>query len=598
MGIRHKLFLLLAGTAALAGLLFGLGMFPLIQSAVRGRYLERVRAETELMAAMAAEHPPDPASAQAWAEDWGRRLGLRLTLIAPDGTVLGDSSLPGRALAGLANHLDRPEIAEARAGGRGEAERRSESTGEGFLYIARRLDRVPGYGYVRIALPVRQVRQAEMPYLLIVGGLLGATPLLLTLLAYAAVRRWSRPLEQLTGGAGRIAAGELDAPLPVAGEDEIGRLGRSLDRMRHSIALKIAEAEGERRFLDSVIAGMKEGLLLVDGQRKVRIANDAFLRTWGVRSDPRGRPLVEVVRHPRVLAAVDAVLSGTVEVRERVLDPATGRAFEMHASRQAPDESRTGPVTGPAGPSVPAPPDPAGAIVLFFDVTRLEALESMRKEFVANVSHELRTPLTSIKASVLTLIDADGAPPEVTQRFLETIRRNAERMAALVEDLTDLSLIETGAIKLDVRRVDLAPVARDVVAQLAPRYAASDVAVEVEVPAGMTVAADRRRLEQVLVNLVDNALKFNRPGGRVRLEAHPAADGRGVITVEDTGDGIPSDHLERIFHRFHRVDPARANELGGTGLGLAIVKHLVQLHGGSVRVESELGKGSQFVVEI
>jgi two-component system phosphate regulon sensor histidine kinase PhoR len=252
----------------------------------------------------------------------------------------------------------------------------------------------------------------------------------------------------------------------------------------------------------------------------------------------------------------------------------------MHvAPLQAPDDRRT-----------------TGAVGLFFDLSRIEALETVRQEFVANVSHELRTPLTAIKAAALTLLEVP-AEGEAGRRFLETIHRNTERMTSLVDDLTDLSLIETGAIRLDIRPVDAAALAQDVVALLAPRYGALNLDVAVDLPRPFTIDADRRRLEQILVNLVDNAMKFNRRGGTVRITGR-REDGRTILVVEDSGAGIPSDHLEKVFHRFHRVDPANSRELGGTGLGLAIVKHLVQLHGGAIRVESELGRGSRFTVEL
>lgn len=580
MKFRHKLLAMLAGMAALSGLLVGAGTLFLLRSAVESRLVERFRSETALLAALVASGRGERAP-EALAAEWGQRLGVRVTLIGRDGRVLGDSSVADRRLETLENHLDRPEVREALRSGWGEARRRSTSTGETFLYVARRLDGGAGPGFVRVALPAWEVRRAEAPYLWMIVALSAAAPALLLGLAYFAVRRWSRPLEDLAVTAGRIAGGDLELEVRPKSDDEVGALAVALERTRHAIGMKIAELEGERQFLGSVIGSMNEGLLLVDEQRRVRLVNEAFRRTWGARSDPQGRPLTEVVRHPQVLAAVDAVLGTQRDTRQRVVHPANGRTFELHASRLAP----------------PGRDDLRGAVIMLFDVTRLEALETMRKEFVADVSHELRTPITSIKAAVLTLLE-DGGPERGTrERFLGTIRRNAERMTVLVEDLTDLSLIETGAIKLDRRPLDPAALARDVVAQIAPRYTALQLRVDLDFPADFTVVADRRRLEQVLVNLVDNAMKFNRPGGTVTIRGR--ADGsHATLVVADTGEGIPSEDLDKIFRRFFRVDPARSRELGGTGLGLAIVKHLVQLHGGTIRAESELGHGSQFTIEL
>ncbi|UCF66561.1 MAG: ATP-binding protein, partial [Acidobacteriota bacterium] len=245
--------------------------------------------------------------------------------------------------------------------------------------------------------------------------------------------------------------------------------------------------------------------------------------------------------------------------------------------------------------------EPSGAVALFMDVTRLERLESVRQQFIANVSHELRTPLTAIKAYVETAEEELDASGTVSRRFLEKIDAHATRMTALIDDLIDLSRIETGAIQLEPTRVRLAESARQVLSQLEPRHrlgeGGRDVSVSIEIEPTLEVVADPLRLEQILSNLIDNAIKFNRPGGNVTIRAEQQPD-RTMIIVEDEGEGILSEDLEKIFHRFYQVDPARSPERRGTGLGLSIVKHLTQLHGGSVRCESELGRGAKFIVEL
>jgi len=223
-------------------------------------------------------------------------------------------------------------------------------------------------------------------------------------------------------------------------------------------------------------------------------------------------------------------------------------------------------------------------------------LERVRREFVADVSHELRTPLTSIKAFVENLIEERLVDRDESLKFLEIVRKHADRMGALIDDLTDLSLIETGAVALDLAPLDALEVVRDVFAQFAFRAGAAGVELRLDLPSPFPLIADRRRLEQVLVNLVDNAIKFSKRGGAVRI-AGGVAGGRPRITVEDTGAGIPPDALEKVFHRFFRADKARSRELGGTGLGLAIVKHLMRLHEGEVSVVSELGRGATFALE-
>jgi len=311
--------------------------------------------------------------------------------------------------------------------------------------------------------------------------------------------------------------------------------------------------------------------------RRIRLANDTFRQIFMV-ADPTGRLLAEVVRHPRVMRELDAALTEGRDVRETVFEmPGSGRSFEI----------RVTPLTGR---------DLPGALVLFLDVTRLEALERVRRDFVANVSHELRTPLTSIKAFVETLLEERLEHREQSLSFLEIVRKHADRMGELIDDLTDLSQIETGAVALDVHDVDARALAAEVVAALSPKHREAKVEVALELPDPFPVRADRRRLEQILVNLVDNAIKFNKPGGSVRIGGL-YDEGRPVVWVEDTGAGIPADSLEMVFNRFYRVDKARSRDVGGTGLGLAIVKHLMRLHGGQVRLESEPGKGSRFTLE-
>ena len=344
-------------------------------------------------------------------------------------------------------------------------------------------------------------------------------------------------------------------------------------RTENTLLARIAELDADRRLLRSVFAGMREGLLVVGPDRRIRLVNDAFQQIFDVPFDPIGRLLAEVIRDPRVVADLDIALTEGREIRDSVVRAAdSGRSFELHVTPLAP-----------------------GALVLLFEVSRLESLERVRREFVANVSHELRTPLTSIKAFVETLLDGGVDDPEHAVRFLTIVRRHADRMNALIDDLTDLSLIETGSVSLNLEVVDAGEVARDVVAQLSPR-AEREIRVHCAVESPFLLLADRRRLEQVLVNLVDNAIKFNRPGGSV-IVSGAVVDGHPVLAVEDTGVGVPADSVEKVFNRFYRVDKARSREAGGTGLGLAIVKHLMRLHGGTVRLRSELGHGSRFELE-
>ena len=394
------------------------------------------------------------------------------------------------------------------------------------------------------------------------------------------LNRYAARLDRVAAAAERALAGAADQPIPVPDErDEMARVTAAIESLRAALVLRVAAADRERTLLRSVIGRMREALGLVGADGRLELANDSFRALCSVRNDPAGRPLAEVLRAPAVIDAVARVQQGEEGDGGEELtwaDPVSGRSFDVQVT------------------AVPVNGGSRGAIVLLYEITRLEALERVRREFVANVSHELRTPITSIKAAVETLLEDRCADAAIAMRFLGISARQVERMEALLADLTDLSLIETGAIKLDPVDLDAGTVVRDVIAQHAHLAAEARVTLEADLPEPLPLHADRRRLEQVLVNLVDNAIKFNRPGGRVTVRGR-AADGRTVIEVEDTGVGIPADALDRVFHRFFRLDPG-VRERAGTGLGLAIVKHLMRLQGGQVRVESELGRGSRFVL--
>ena len=412
--------------------------------------------------------------------------------------------------------------------------------------------------------------------------ILGATALVLpSAVGWFAYRALDRQVESLTTQVDATPTIGAHRAFVVEGPGAAGDLASALTRLVAGLAERVDDGRRESRLLQSIVVAMKEGMVVLGADRKIRIANDAFRQLFRTPFDPVGRLLAEVVRDPAVFRELQAALPPGGEVRESLLHlPGQGRSFELRVS----------PLSGSS------PDEPAGALILFFDVTRLEALERVRREFVADVSHELRTPLTSIKAFVENLIDERLVDPEESLRFLEIVRKHADRMGALIDDLTDLSLIETGAVALDLAPLDAWDVVRDVVAQFALRARTAEVEIRFDLPTPFPLVADRRRLEQVLVNLVDNAIKFNRRGGAVRI-AGEVPEGRPRITIEDTGAGIPPDALEQVFHRFFRADKARSRELGGTGLGLAIVKHLMRLHDGQVSVVSELGRGATFTLE-
>jgi two-component system phosphate regulon sensor histidine kinase PhoR len=564
--------------ALLGGVLVAIGAVWLLRSAVRENHVDRIRAETALLAEFVPLELDE--DLQIFSEDAAARLAVRVTLIDAAGTVVADSARGRDGVAGMENHLQRPEVQEALRTGSGQSSRTSATTHVEYFYSAHR---VPGDGpvrFARIALPTSQVESVAARYIGLMAAVVLLALLVMVLIGYGSVRRLSKPVEWMAEAAERAADGDLQREIPRHGEAEVARLAAAVNRMKQALIVKITELETEQERLASVVSGMREGLLLVGPDRRIRLANEALRQILLLPADPVGHLLAEVVRHPTVVNEVETALAEGRETRGSVVRMnGSGRSFELHAT----------PLGEPETPS-------HAVLVLLLDITRLEHLEEVRRTFVADVSHELRTPLTSIKAFVETLRDDGLNDRENSIKFLGIIQKHADRMGALIDDLTDLSLIETGAIALEMSTIEARQIVGEVVEQLQPRAETSQVAIDVEMPSPFHVRADRRRLEQVLLNLIDNAIKFNRTGGNVRVVGE-IRDGKPEITVEDTGIGIPADQQEKIFHRFHRVDKDRSREAGGTGLGLAIVKHLVRLHGGQVRLDSEMGGGSRFILE-
>jgi two-component system phosphate regulon sensor histidine kinase PhoR len=342
----------------------------------------------------------------------------------------------------------------------------------------------------------------------------------------------------------------------------------------------VRDSEAQRARLEAVLGAMEEAVLAVDADERVLLANPGLRELFPAPAAPEGRPLLEAVRHTEVVDALRSALrNGESQVREATIGPAPERRVRLHVR----------PFSQPGGRP--------GAVAVFHDVTELRRGESIRRDFVANASHELKTPLTAIRGFAERLADAPPADPRTAQA-VEVILANAKRLDALVEDLLELSRIEGGSAPLRLEAVDAAELARRLLRDLEPRLRAGELSAEVEAKADGRALVDRRALEQVLANLLDNAIKYTPPGGRIAVRLRTAPGERLRIEVEDTGIGIPRRDLPRIFERFYRVDPGRSRALGGTGLGLAIVKHWTQALGGQVGVESQPGHGSCFWLEL
>ncbi len=504
----------------------------------------------------------DPLFADSLADRAGRALGRRVTLIRPDGKVIGDSEFDGGALDSLQNHLSRPEVADAFAGQTGQSRRPSPSTGEEELYVA---VHVPPLGVARVSLPTRNIdaiiRAARRD---VIGAsllaLLGAL-----FIAWIFSRSVSRPVEELRDVAQALADGDLARRPTLRAPGEVGELADALRELAEQLSSRLHALEADETLLVQLTESLNEGVIAVDTSRMVVRINDTGRRLLTVR-EPLPFPLDHLPREVALREALQSAFDGeTTEEAEVVI---SGRTLNVTAR----------PLTG------------GGAVLALFDLTRVRRLEAVRRDFVANVSHELRTPLTIVGGFAETLV-AEDVPLEARRQFAERILGNTRRMQRIVDDLLDLSRIESGGWVPNPQRIELRQVTNDVLAAARDAADAKGLRLEGEIsPDAETVHADATALRQILGNLVDNAVRHTAAG---RVAVFSQSHERGVVVgVRDTGSGIAPEHLPRIFERFYRVDPGRSRDEGGTGLGLAIVKHLVEAHGGRLKAESAVGVGT------
>ena len=502
---------------------------------------------------------------------------LRVTLVAPDGRVLADSDVALADLAGLENDAGRPEVDAALAGGVGHDARTSQRVGRRFLYLAVPAAEGTGAGAVRVATDLGAIdrQAASLRRELAVAGLAALVcvlPLTL-LLSHLALR----PLREIAEVVHSIAEGDLDRRLPRGAPDEFGRIATAVNEMAEQLRARLRELTEDKERLQAVLAGMVEGVLVVDAEQRVVLANPRLRELFAFRGSAVGRPHWEVVRRADVQEAIaKAVLQADPIVGDVSTEGAEPRQLQLHAVR------------------FPASGALLGVVAVFHDVTEIRRLERMRRDFVANVSHELKTPLTAIRGFAETLRGSE-VPEAQRHAFLDVILRHAERLARLIDDILELSRVEGRQQPFVAAEVDVARVAAVLLRDLAPQLEARRIRAEVAPGARGVAFADRRAVEQILSNLLENAAKYTEPGGRIEVRVGEA-ESQIRVEVADNGIGIPPEDLPRIFERFYRVDKARSRDLGGTGLGLAIVKHLAQAQGGEVSVRSRTGEGSSFTV--
>ena len=509
--------------------------------------------------------------------------GARVTLIAPDGRVIGESDKSVAELSQLENHAGRPEVQAALAGHRGRDLRRSATVAAPLLYVATPvLEGGRVVGVLRLALPLSAVTAsyATLHQVMLAGG---AVALLVALgIGIFVAGRVTQPVVEMQSIARQMSEGSFLVRAPTRSIDEIGTLGRSLNVMAGRLREKIQDLEQEQAKVTAILDAMVEGVIAVDDQEHILLMNErarAMFELGTKRGE--GKPFLEVIRNTdlheifRAVHTRGAGIDAGAVRREVVVSGPPSRVLAVNAVRLAPAAERP------------------GMVMVLHDMTALRQLERVRTEFVANVSHELRTPLTAIQGYLETLLSGALEEPEHARRFLEIVLRHSERLGRLLNDLTDLSNIELGKVTLRREAVRLDEVVASVLAIIGPRATRSRVTVTTDVAAALPpVSADRDRLAQILINLVDNAVKYTPEGGAVTVTGRALGGEAVEVAVADTGIGIPAADLPRITERFYRVDKARSRELGGTGLGLAIVKHLVMAHGGELRIESDQERGT------
>ncbi|MBZ5583437.1 MAG: PAS domain-containing protein, partial [Acidobacteriia bacterium] len=501
----------------------------------------------------------------AWVTGAEARSQARVTIIDPTGAVLADSQHDSSTME---NHAGRPEVRQAVSAGEGIAIRHSATLNRDLCYLAVRLS---GGSVLRLAIPLRDIDAsiAEVRRRILQASLLALV--LALVLAFLFSRSFSGRIRRLQSFAeGIFRPGFSGGGLQPEADDELGSLARSLDRMAAEWRDLIEKLSIESRRRESILAGMVEGVLAVDGEMRVIFCNQAFAGAVGASMPVQERlPLLELVRDAGLLDLLARVLiRGEPDKQVLRLSAARERSFEVHASALTSGSRR-------------------GAIAVLHDITDIERLERVRKDFVANVSHELRTPLAAIRGYAETLLDGALEDPENNRKFLGIILANATRLNNIASDLLALSELESDRPEPEQKPFAVREALESALGAVEPEARMREVRLVRGPIDDARVMGSRMRLEQVFVNLLDNAVKFNRPGGEVRLEARRTPEGAIEVSISDTGVGIPSEHLPRIFERFYRVDRSRSRAVGGTGLGLSIVKHAVERMNGSVAVESQ-----------
>lgn len=585
MTFRTRIFITSAVAAAVTLAVASTLVSWSIRTALENQIEQSLVNEARLAAETLSHRKPATAGElDAEADALAPLVSARVTFVARDGTVVGDSDLDGEALSTVENHGARPEIVQAGQQGVGVARRYSTTLSADMLYAAVPVKNpdMDELAYVRLAMPLVQVRDqlAAVRRIALVAS--GAGLLAALGLAWGISILLSRRVSAIARVAERYAAGDLSQPARDYGNDEIGTVARMLDESVREIGRRAAELGSDQARMQAILAGMVEGVLVINEQGRVQLVNRAARSMLRVQDPADGRHYLEIVRHPDIAAQLGAALRGT---------GTDGLELTLPRSPDLTIVARSAPVASPGA---------RGAVLVMHDITDLRKADRIRRDFVANVSHELRTPLTAVRGYVEALIDG-GADQLDGKRFLEIIGRHTLRMERLVRDLLRLARLDAGQELLEHVPCSIESLFAGVETDLEDAIEARRQSVERRIsPDAQTVSGDPAKLHDALRNLLENATNYSPEGARIVMSSQ-RRDGRILLTVVDEGPGIPEADLPRVFERFYRVDKARSRDgrdPGGTGLGLSIVKHLVELHGGRVTAANGPRGGAIFTVDL
>lgn len=570
---RFRTRLILGIIAAIFFVLVSLGF--LISNLMQGYYtdqlVERLSKEARFTATAITELNQE--EWQAFADRVEEDLEVRVTILNNDGGVIGDSTAEASEME---NHLERPEIQNA-----GEADgyhiRVSETSGERLLYYAEPFED----GYVRLAFPMNQVEAVNTQLYWIITASFAVAFIIISTIAFRIANQMTAPIDEVSNVARELAKGNFKARAYSNSKDEIGQLTRSMNMTAYNLDQITSSYQSQQERLEALIDHMGSGLIFISNRGDITLINQYCKDIFEVNTDEWLDYLYyEVIEEKNLIKLIQEIFLTEVKVRDQVqLAAASGiKHYDVYGAPILGDQDKI-----------------RGIVLVMHDISELKKLENVRKDFVANVSHELKTPVTSLKGFAETLLDGAMHDPELTRQFLEIIWNESDRLQDLISDLLELSRIEQEHFNLYMQ--DIAPLSLigEAVSLLRPKIEAKSHHIDIQCDENIVMRGDAGRLKQVMINLVDNAISYTPDHGSIQILI-TRSETETLWKIQDSGIGIAQEEQPRIFERFYRVDKARSRNSGGTGLGLAIVKHLVEAHKGKIRVESQVGEGTAFII--